>query len=171
MGLLHPFQERPTHINYFSFYNLNYESLLDLVPKTLNPHSPRVVNNHTVHPHPTRRDVTLHMNAMMPIHISNSYGSHIIIFHIIQSLMLTHQFSMHQHVIFHTIHAIQFKQIHMDIFDPTSTSGLFLTVPHQSVGCPWTAPFIKNGHKHQTHMIFIFHHNIKQFHMDTIRPK
>ena len=95
-----------------------------------------------MHPHPTRRDVTMHMNAMMPIHIINSYGSYTIIFHIIQPLMLTHQFNMHQHIIFHTIHAIQFKQIHTDIFGPTSKLGLFLTVPHQSMGCPWTAPLI-----------------------------
>ena len=31
------------------------------------------------------------MNAMMPIHISNSNGSYTIIFHIIQTIMLTHQ--------------------------------------------------------------------------------
>ena len=29
-----PFLLRPTHIDYFSFYVLNYESLLDVVPKT-----------------------------------------------------------------------------------------------------------------------------------------
>ena len=45
--------------------------------------------------------------------------------------MLIHQFSMHQHIIFHTIHAIQFKKIHMDIFCPTRKSGL-LKPPHQS---------------------------------------
>ena len=89
-----------------------------------------MMNNHTA----------VHMNVMMSIHIINSYGSKIIIFHIIQPLMLTHQFSMYQHIIFHTIHAIQFKKIQMDIFGPTSKSRLFLTVPHQSVGCPWTAP-------------------------------
>ena len=138
-GLLHPFQERPTHINYFSFYNLNSESLLDLVPKTNSTHIHQEWGI-TVHPHPTQRDVTVHMNAMMPIHIINSYGSYTIIFHIIQPLMLTHQFSMHQHVIFHTIHAIQFKQIHMDTFGPTRKSRLFSIVPHQSMGCPWTVP-------------------------------
>ena len=71
---------------------------------------------------------------------------------------------MHQHITFHTIHAIQFKPIHMDIFGPTSTSGLFLIVPHPSMGCPLEhpppppppPPFIKNGPKHQTHnMLFI----------------
>ena len=128
------------------------------------------MNNHTVHPHPTRHDVVVHMNAMMPIHIINSYGSHTIIFHIIQPLMFTHQFSMHQHVIFHTIHAIQFKPFHMDIFGPTSTSGLFLTVPHRSVGCLRIAPLHQNGPKHQTHMLFIFQHNIKQFLMDHFGP-
>ena len=33
-----PFLLRPTHINYFSFYDLNYESLLDVVPKTNSTH-------------------------------------------------------------------------------------------------------------------------------------
>ena len=37
LGILHPFQECPTHINYFSFHNLNYKSLLDVVPKTTQP--------------------------------------------------------------------------------------------------------------------------------------
>ena len=32
-GLTTPFLLRLTHINYFSFYYLNYESLLDVVPK------------------------------------------------------------------------------------------------------------------------------------------
>ena len=32
----------------------------------INPHSLRVVDDHTVHPHPTRRDVTVHANAIMP---------------------------------------------------------------------------------------------------------
>ena len=36
-GLLHPFEEHPTHVNYFSFHNLNHESLLDVVPKTTQP--------------------------------------------------------------------------------------------------------------------------------------
>ena len=31
-GLTTPFLVCPTHINYFSFYDLNYESLLDVVP-------------------------------------------------------------------------------------------------------------------------------------------
>ena len=31
----------------------------------LNTHSPRMMNNSTMHPHPTRRDVTVHMNANM----------------------------------------------------------------------------------------------------------
>ena len=37
-GLTTPFLLRPTHINYFSFYDLNYESLLDVVPKTYSTH-------------------------------------------------------------------------------------------------------------------------------------
>ena len=40
---------------------------------------------------------------------------------------------MHQHIIFHTIHAIQFMQIHMDIFGLTRKSRLFFTVPKNSV--------------------------------------
>ena len=95
-GLTTSFLLRPTHINYFSFYDLNYESLLDVVPKTNSTHiHQRVVNNHTMHPHPTLRDATVHMNVMMSIHISNSDGLYTIIFHIIQTIMLTHQFSMH----------------------------------------------------------------------------
>ena len=50
-----------------------------------------MVNNHTVHPLPTQRDVTVHMNAMLPIHIFNSNDSYTIIFHIIQTIMLIHQ--------------------------------------------------------------------------------
>ena len=50
-----PFLLCPTHINYSSFPDLNYESSLDVVPKTNLTHT-----DHTVHPHPTRRDVTVH---------------------------------------------------------------------------------------------------------------
>ena len=37
-GLTTPFLLRPTHNNCFSFYDLNYESLLDIVPKTNSTH-------------------------------------------------------------------------------------------------------------------------------------
>ena len=37
-GLTAPFLLRPTHINYFSFYDLNYESLFDVVPRTNSTH-------------------------------------------------------------------------------------------------------------------------------------
>ena len=37
-GLMAPFLLRPTHINFFSFYDLNYESLLDIVPKKNSTH-------------------------------------------------------------------------------------------------------------------------------------
>ena len=47
--------------------------------------------------------------------------------------MLTHQFSMHQHLIFHTIQTIHFKQIDRDNFGPTRNLGLFLIVPKNSV--------------------------------------
>ena len=82
-GLTAPFLLRPTHINYVSFYDLNHESFIERCPKhELITHSPRMVNNQTVHSHPTRRDVLVHMNAMMPIHMFHSYT---IIFHIIQT--------------------------------------------------------------------------------------
>ena len=38
-GLTPPFLLRPTHINYFSFPDLNYESSLDVVPKTNSTHT------------------------------------------------------------------------------------------------------------------------------------
>ena len=37
-GLTTPFLLHPTHINYFSSYDLNYESLLEAVPKTNSTH-------------------------------------------------------------------------------------------------------------------------------------
>ena len=37
-GLTAPFLLHPTHINYFSFYDLNYESLLGVVQKTNSTH-------------------------------------------------------------------------------------------------------------------------------------
>ena len=37
-GLKTPFLLRPTHINYFLLYDGNYESLLDVVPKTNSTH-------------------------------------------------------------------------------------------------------------------------------------
>ena len=42
----------------------------------LNPHSLRVVDDHTVHPHPTRRDVTVHPNAIMPYRDTLSWVHH-----------------------------------------------------------------------------------------------
>ena len=84
-GLTTPFLLLPSHINYLSSYDLELWVFIGRGPKDkLNPHSPRVVNHHTVYPHLTRRDVTVHMNVMMPIHISNSNGSYTIIFHVIQ---------------------------------------------------------------------------------------
>ena len=82
-GLTAPFLLYPTHLNSISLYDLNHESFIGRRPKhKLITHSLRMVNNHTVHSHPTRRDVPVHMNAMMPIHIFHSYT---IIFHIIQT--------------------------------------------------------------------------------------
>ena len=86
------------------------------------------------------------MNAMMPIHISNSNGSHAIIFHIIQTFMLTHQLaciniSFPIHISSHSIQAIAvlpsthhscsscqattYKQFHMDHFVPTTIRTIF----------------------------------------------
>ena len=39
----------------------------------LTTHSPRMVNNNTMHPHPTRRDVTVHMKCMMQMHFPSCY--------------------------------------------------------------------------------------------------
>ena len=36
-------------------------------------HSPRMVNNSTMHPHPTRRNVTVNMKCMMPMHFPSCY--------------------------------------------------------------------------------------------------
>ena len=120
-----------------------------------------MVNSHTVHPHPTRRDVTVHMNAMMPIHISNSNGSHAIIFHIIQTFMLTHQLacinisfsnthfkpfnSNNYRFILHTSFVLLVSNNHIQgishgPFWSNMQFGLFLTVPNRAVGCQWAAP-------------------------------
>ena len=104
------------HINSTSLYDLSHESVIGRRPKhELITRSPRMVNNHTVHSHPTRRNVIVHMNAMMPIHISNSNGSYTIIFHIIQTIMLRHQLacvniSFPIHISSHSIQAITYKQ-------------------------------------------------------------
>ena len=131
----------------------------------LNPHSPRVVNDHNVHPHPTRRDVTVHMIAMMPIHISNFNGSHTIIFHIIQTIMLTHQLaciniasptyisshSIKEITILSSTHhscfscqATTCKQFHMDHFDPTSNLNCFFYNPKTVRGLSMNSPLIKH---------------------------
>ena len=39
----------------------------------LTTYSPRMVNNSTMHPHPTRRNVTVHMKCMMPMHSPSYY--------------------------------------------------------------------------------------------------
>ena len=82
-GLMTPFLLRLTYLNFISLYDLNHESFIGCRPKhELIIHSPRMVNTHTMHSHPTRRDVHVHMNMIMPIHIFHSYT---IIFHIIQT--------------------------------------------------------------------------------------
>ena len=98
------------------------------------------MNNHTMHPHPTRHDVTVHMNAMMPIHISNSNGSYTIIFHIIQTIMLTHQLtciniSFSIHISSHPMQAITCKQNTWTNFSPTINPN-FLTVRGLSKDSP-----------------------------------
>ena len=107
------------------------------------------MNNHTMHPHLTRRDVTVHMNSMMPIHISNSNGSYTIIFHIIQTIMLTHlltysNISFSIHISSHSIQAITCKQNTWTNFSPTINPD-FLTIPEQYVGCLWTTPSLSIG--------------------------
>ena len=52
---------------------------------------------------------------------------------------------MHQHIIFHTIHAIKFKKIHMDIFGPTHKPRLFLTVPKNSAWAARNCPKLKTA--------------------------
>ena len=103
-----------------------------------------MVNNHTVHPYPTRLDVTVHMNAMMPIHIFNFNGSYTIMFHIIQTIILTHQLaciniSFCIHISSHSIQTITCKQNTWTNFNPIINLD-FLTVPEQYMSCPWTAP-------------------------------
>ena len=39
----------------------------------LSTHSPRMVNNSTMHPHPTRCDVTVHIKCMMSMHFPSCY--------------------------------------------------------------------------------------------------
>ena len=74
-------------------------------------HSPRMVNS-TSQFSRIRLDAMLHAyECNMPIHIFNSHGSYAIIFHIIQTIMLTHQFSMHQQSHSpHIKHAIHIKK-------------------------------------------------------------
>ena len=74
-GLTTPFLLHPTHLNSTSLYDLSHGSFIGRFIQNTSSPQPRMVNNHTVHSHPARRDVTLHMNAMMPIHISNSNDS------------------------------------------------------------------------------------------------
>ena len=129
-----PFLLRPTHLNSTSLYDLSHESFIGRRPKhELITRSLRMVNNHTVHSHPTRRDVTVHMNAMMPIHISNSNGSYTIIFHIIQTIMLRHQLACFNisfpiHISSHSIQVITCKENTWKNFQFNHQSGL-LTVP------------------------------------------
>ena len=120
------------------------------------------MNNHTVHPHPTQRDITVHMNAMMLIHISNSNGSYTIIFHIIQTVTLTLQLaciniSFSMHISSHSIQANshgQFrsnKQIRIVFNSPKPVRGLSKDgPPSSSISStswnrnPW--PFLASQH-------------------------
>ena len=64
-------------------------------------HSPRMANfAMTMHPHPTRHDVTVHMNAIMAFHVYGIHELQTIIFfyniiHFLKQSMLIHQLSMH----------------------------------------------------------------------------
>ena len=128
-----------------------------------------MVNNHIVHPHSTRHDVTVHMNEMMLIHISNSNGSYTIIFHIIQTIMLTHQLaciniSFSTHISSHSIQANsheQFqsnKQIKTIFNNPKPIRGLSKDGPSSSIGStswnrnPW--PFSTSQHPKPFSWIF-----------------
>ena len=145
-GLTAPFFLHPTHINYFSFYDLNYESLLDVVLKTNSTHIDQEwwTTFSCIHTR-LEGDVTVQMNAIMSIHISNSNGSYTIIFHIIQnnhvntSISINMSFSIH--ISSHSIQAITvlstthlscsscqattYKQFHMDNFGPKSNPDRF----------------------------------------------
>ena len=140
-GLTTPFLLRLTHINYFSFYNLNYKSLLNVVLKTTQPtftnsdeqpyRAPTPDSTRCHHAHECN-DGNSYIQFQWLIHNYISYNSNN---HVNTSI------SMYQHIIFHThFKPFRFKQIHMDNFGPTSKSGLFLTVPNQYVGCPRTTP-------------------------------
>ena len=97
----------------------------------------------------------------MPIHISNSNGSCTIIFHIIQTFMLTHQLacinisysnthfkpfnssnnSFVLHTSFMLLMSNNCKQaISHGPFWSNKQSELFLTVPNRAVGCQWATP-------------------------------
>ena len=113
-GLLHPFQECPTHINYFSFYNLNYESLLDVVLKTTN-HMLFILSN----------NIKISSHGLINNLISN--GSHTIIFHIIKKFMLTHQLACIN---------ISFSNTHFKPFN--STIIVLPFTPHSCSSCQAT---------------------------------
>ena len=116
-----------------------------------------MVNNHTVHPHPTQRDVTVdphptqrdvtvHMNGKMPIHKFNSNDSYTYIFYIIPTSCSHIKLACINHS--HSsqiINAIHFKQQDASTytwtnFSPTTNSGLHKVVPLQTVNFPMTAP-------------------------------
>ena len=105
------------------------------------------------------------MNAMMPIHKSNSNGSCTIIFHIIQTFILTHQLECinisysnthfnpfnlnNNNFILHTSFMLlmsnnRIQAISHGPFWSNKQSRLFLTVPNRAVGCQWAAPLIKH---------------------------
>ena len=73
-------------------------------------HQEWLIHHHNS-PAPDSMRCYMPMNAIMPIHIFNSHGSYAIIFHIIQTIKLTHQFRMHQQSYSpHIKHAIHIKQ-------------------------------------------------------------
>ena len=78
-NLVRVFSSRATqlfglHFEPLTFPDSNYESSLDVVLKTTQPTLTKTVNDHTVHPHPTRHDVTVHANAIYPYCDTKSWG-------------------------------------------------------------------------------------------------
>ena len=70
-GLVVPFLLCPTHIIYiYTTVSLDFGRC---PISELTTHSPRMENNSTMNPHPTRRDVTVHMKCMMPMHFPSCY--------------------------------------------------------------------------------------------------
>ena len=137
-GLLNPFgsftpiPKRPIHINYFSFHNLNYESLLDVVPKTTQP-------TFTKSGEQPYRAPTPDSMRCYRAHECNDVNSYI------QFQWLTHNYisynSSNHSFILHTSFMLLMSSNHIQAvshgpFWSNKQYGLFLTVPNQSMDSP-----------------------------------